>query len=236
MQIEEIIDKLKQFPSYNKKGAQFLANLWRCSPLDIIFARKILREDTTIDSYKSGVDEEHKVKVVTKSAAFIDEEVDEDVMEKTLDSLISERRVTDDGAEHLTLVSNKPLSPKEIDQYAQVDNITSRVASYWLKSSIKGTFTYAVQVKRSISNFYTMDELQEKLKELLPEITPFKIDDSLVESDRCGILCISDIHAGAQNSALNIHGISYSEEDLELRLEKVANSLISKTTCVSAHY
>ncbi len=210
MGLEEIINKLNAVPSYNKKGAAFLAKLWNCSISDIMDARQKL---------KMG-----RIHKALGQEEFRDIEVD-DNDEFNLGRIV-DKNVMSSGDENITVVATKPLSPKEIDEYAQVDNITSRVASYWLKSSTKNSYTYAVQVKRSIQNFYSMDELQERLAELAPDIEPVTLPQINDPEEIVGLLCISDMHAGAKNSELNIHGISYSEEDLDSRLQTVARKLI----------
>ena len=219
MGFNEILNKLKTVPSYNKKGAAYLAQLWDCSISDIIQAREELRKKgiVEIDSLRNRRIADHYTE---------ENEYNNDPVEAEIGRII-DKNVMSSGDENITVVSSKPLSPSEIDEYAQVDNITSRVASYWLKSSTKNTFTYAVQVKRSLKNFYTMDELAKRLKELAPEIEPVIFEQLDNPNDNVGLLCISDMHAGAKNSELNIHGISYSEEDLDLRLQLVAERVIS---------
>lgn len=195
MNLKEVKEKLKAVPSYSKKGAAFLSKLWDCSEEDIITARKEIRENSSDDN------------------------------EEEIDSPYIKDRSRKEDKETITVVSNKPLSPAEIDNLVQVDNITSRVSSYWLKSSTKHSYTYAIQIKNTISKFYTIEEIGKKLNSIIPKIEPKHISKSN-DSEELGLLCISDIHAGAQNSELNIHGLSYNEKDLDNRLQKIIENLL----------
>ena len=124
------------------------------------------------------------------------------------------------------VISDRPLTPKEIDEYAKVDNITSFVTNYWLKSHNSGKYTYSVQVKKIIDDFYSKEELENKLKELIPDIKPYeryRIEDT---SDDVLMIYISDIHAGAQNSD-NIHNLEYSEDILMERLEAIITKILN---------
>ena len=202
MNFKEIKEKLKAVPSYSKKGAAFLSRLWDCTEEDIVMARKEIRDEN--NDYNPHTD-------ISKEEA-----------ENT--PYIKDRSKKED-TETITLVSNKPLSPSEIDELAQVDNITSRVSSYWLKSSTKYTYTYAIQIKNTINRFYSIEEIGRRLHSIIPKIEPKHIKKSS-NSEELGLLCISDIHAGAQNSELNIHGITYSEKDLDRRLQKIIENLL----------
>lgn len=127
----------------------------------------------------------------------------------------------------INISSDKPLSPLEIDKLAKVDKLTSFVSNYWIKSKSEGKWTYSVQIKKIIADFYSSEELNQRLQILIPELKPFKIKEIKNKGVETLIIYISDIHAGARNSELNIHNLSYSEEDLKNRLEKIVNEVMS---------
>src|SRR5690348_12407305 len=58
-------------------------------------------------------------------------------------NLISQEEDYKTGSRKITLESDKPLSPKEIEQLAGVDNISTFIDRVWSKSHKNGTWTYS---------------------------------------------------------------------------------------------
>jgi hypothetical protein len=110
--------------------------------------------------------------------------------------------------------SSRPLSPKEIEDLVGADGITTTVARVWDKMLPNGKWTYSVDLRYRVKDFYSSDELQDKLKDLMPDFTPVKIQrSSLVPDDQALIILITDDHVGAINSTnlFNAPDMSYKE-------------------------
>lgn len=125
--------------------------------------------------------------------------------------------------------SARPLSPKEIEDLVGADGITTTVARVWDKMLPSGKWTYSVDLRYRVKDFYSTDELQEKLRELMPAFTPVKIArKSLVPEDQALIILITDDHVGAINTT-NVFptvDLSYKERLLHIIAEA---ELLGKT-------
>jgi len=95
--------------------------------------------------------------------------------------------------------SARPLTPKEIEDLVGADGITTTVARVWDKLLPNGNWTYSVDLRFRVKDFYTTDELQEKLKEIMPDITPYSLPVRRVTDDKALVILIADDHAGAVN-------------------------------------
>jgi hypothetical protein len=93
----------------------------------------------------------------------------------------------------------RPLTPKEIEDLVGVDGITTTVARVWDKLLPSGVWTYSVDVRYKVKDFYTSDELEERLKELMPDITPYTIPSVPTFADKALVILIADDHVGAVN-------------------------------------
>lgn len=198
---KELLEKFKKQPHYKRNGAVYLSKKIGFSVEDIHIVRAYMKTEKS-----NSIKNTHKNNV----------------------PFVNEIKGTENGDQLQTIKSETPLSPEEISKLAQVDGITSYVTNYWLKSQVNGIYTYSVQVKKSINDFYSLEDLEAKLKELIPTITPVKLSKIKSSSKFYDnlIIYISDIHAGAKNSELNIHNITYSEQDLQERLNKIIERLI----------
>jgi hypothetical protein len=134
----------------------------------------------------------------------------------------------DNKNQKMFIKTPKPLSPKEIEELVQVDGINTRVARVWNKSNKAGTeWDYSVDIRYGMTDFYSKEELSQKLKELLPSVKPQSITVTNVPpTEDMLIIYISDIHAGAVNSELSIFDNNYSESILNIRLDKVLQEAI----------
>jgi len=122
-----------------------------------------------------------------------------------------------------TYISQKALSPKELDDLVQADNINFRRGQTWYKQNSSGTWTYSISVIPLLKNFYSEEELRTRLKELFPkQSSPLKFTPVSTNSENALIVLLSDDHAGAVNTTniFNSTVLSY-EEKMELAAKKV---------------
>lgn len=99
------------------------------------------------------------------------------------------------GNQKIVIESNKPLSPKEIEELVGVDNISTFVDRSWLKSHKNGTWTYSVLTITKIKDFYNVEELESKLKALFSQEKNLEIK-SLPIQEKALFIYIADDHAG----------------------------------------
>lgn len=124
------------------------------------------------------------------------------------------------GESTIILQSNKPLSPQEIDELTQVDNISTFVKMSWLKSQKDATWTYSIQTIRTIKDFYSSKELDIKLKEIFKAEAPVCSIKPSSTSNEALFIYIADDHAGLvlKNSLYNkeYSGKTYAQRLLSI--------------------
>lgn len=122
--------------------------------------------------------------------------------------------------------SVRPLSPKEVEDLVQVDGINTKVSRVWNRLLPNGKWTYSVDVKYASEDFYTKEELKEKLKSIFPNITPIKVvpPPKKIVSEKALVVLISDDHAGALNEH-SIFGNDWSGSMYAKRLAKIADEV-----------
>jgi hypothetical protein len=185
-----IIDKLTQKfldkPIYLDKGAGYLAKLWKVQKEDIYKAKinaKDLKNLAYSSKLKSEIDRKDK-----ELARYTGSKRDGDNVVKTFET-------------------TKPLTPKEIEDLAGVDGITTEIARVWDKLQTNGIWTYSIDIRYKIKDFYNREELREKLKEIFPDQKPYTLPYSLTYKDKALIISIADDHVGAVN-VTHIYGES----------------------------
>lgn len=123
----------------------------------------------------------------------------------------------------VTISSPTPLNPKQIEELVGADNINVFVDRVWIKSQKDDIWTYSILTVNKVSNFYSTQELKEKLKELLPDLKAFKpvFNKNLKNFTN---IYISDDHVGMvlKNSP---SGSSWEESDYRKRLLKTLDYL-----------
>lgn len=145
-------------------------------------------------------------------------------LKKQIKTPVSEKYNYNNKEKELTFTSNKPLSPKELEKLANVDNITTFLERHWLKSKVSGIWTYTVQVGTKIKNFYSKDELTERLKEIFKETKEFKKPKQNIKSKELLTVVIADDHVGLklENSQ---YGNDYSSTIYSKRLSTVIDEI-----------
>ena len=119
----------------------------------------------------------------------------------------------------------RPLTPKEIEDLVGADGVTTTVARVWDKLLPSGKWTYSVDIRYKVKDFYTTDELQEKLKELMPDITPYSLPIKEIAEDRALIILIADDHVGAVNTTDLYEALDLSYKERLLLISQEAKLL-----------
>lgn len=105
---------------------------------------------------------------------------------------------TDEGCRK-KFESPRPLSPDEIKEVAGVDDVNTTVARVWDKQLPSGIWTYSIDVRYLIKDFYNKEELIEKLKQLMPDLTPYSIPILGRVEEEALIILLADDHVGSVN-------------------------------------
>lgn len=180
-----LVKKFVDNPTYFKKGAGFLSKRWNVSKEEIykakLEAKSVLHENET---------------------ATLNNVISE--QEDTIAQLISEK-VSAEGTE-LQFSSVKPLSRKEIEDLYKIDNISTRLSTYWNKQLASGKYIVSANVKCLVSDFYSEEQLQMKIASMYKNISPVDIPKpQLVREGYAAFIYIADDHAGMKidNSLFN---------------------------------
>lgn len=132
--------------------------------------------------------------------------------------------------------SARPLTPKEIEDLVGADGITTTVARVWDKLLPNGSWTYSVDLRFRVKDFYTTEELQDKLKEVMPDITPYTLPVRKVTEDKALVILIADDHAGAVNltDMYNSSDMTYQERLLSIVEEaKMLDNIFEEVHIIS---
>lgn len=178
MTIDQLTQKFLDNPVYLTNGAGFLAKTWNVKKEDVYKAKLKARELKSLDEttkLKSELDRKDK-----ELAKYVGSKTDGDSIIKTYQTL-------------------KPLSRKEIEELVGADGITTEVARVWDKLQTNGMWTYSIDVRFKVKDFYNKDELKDKLKEIFPDQTPYTIPYSHTFKNRALLISIADDHVGAVN-------------------------------------
>jgi len=218
MIINEIVQKFLQSPPYLNNGAGFLAKKWNCTKEEIKEARGIARN---MLKQTSTFNQEDFIPTpcIPKSEMLDLNTFDCDAQPKYVGSDQSVDGVTK------RFESSNPLTPKEIEDLAGVDNITTFIARVWDKLLPNGKWVYSIDIRFRIKDFYNSTELQEKLRELMPDLEPvwFPVNKALEPANKALVICLADDHVGAINVTNLFDHKLYSYSD---RLDKVFDEIM----------
>lgn len=200
---EKLVEKFLKKPSYLDMGAGKLANTW-----------KVLKEDI----YEAK--EEARKSIHEAQTAKLKEVIE--TQEVKLGKYIGSETTPTGSIKKFE--TTKPLSPVEIEQLAQVDNITTRVNRVWDKLLPNGTWTYAIDIRYEADGFYSKSELEDRLKELFPNIKAQTLPVVKKFSEKALVILISDDHAGALNDK-SMYGNEWDGVKYKQRLLHVSNEV-----------
>lgn len=142
------------------------------------------------------------------------------------DGIVIER-VEENGDKEIQFISDKPMNKAQIEELYGIDNITTRLSTYWNKQTSSGKYLVSALIKCTIEDFYSVEELDKKLKELFPDIKPFVYTKKTGDgpSDRALFIYIADDHCG--NKLKNsIYEKEYSGDVYTQRLSSIVGSII----------
>lgn len=207
MTFDNVYEKFISNPKYLDKGAGFLAKQWNCKKSEIYEAKERAREYLhagQLSGLKRVIESQEE-----KIAKYVGSQTDGDSTIKKFESV-------------------KPLSPKEIEELAGVDNISTYVARVWDKLLPSGVWTYSIDIRYRVKDFYTREELEAKLKEIFPnKLTPISLPDVQVTEDEAALFVyIADDHAGLQYEN-SLYGNVYSGDVYRDRIRQLTKKLVS---------
>jgi hypothetical protein len=205
MYIDEITQKFLDNPGYLKNGAGFLSEKWRCTKDQIYEAKEKAR------SLMAAMDSLEKFEMTPF-----------ELVGKPATPTYVGSESTPEGSVK-KFESDKPLSPKEIEELAGVDGINTYVARVWDKLLPNGKWIYSVDIRFHTKDFYTKDELKKRLAEILPTTQPVKAPHARISSDRALVICLADDHVGAINVTNLFNNRDYTYEE---RLHKILEEII----------
>ena len=199
--IEKLTEKFLASPLYLEKGAGYLASKFRCTKEEVYKAKEEARRIKKMGSETNKLEKNDEA-----TTRYVGSESSADGVVKKFES-------------------SEPLSPEEIERLVGVDNINTYVARVWDKLLPNGKWTYSVDIRYRVKDFYSAKQMAEKLAELMPKITPRPIPLSRRNvSQKALIICLADDHVGAVNvtNLFDNKQLSY-EERLELILGEIAD-------------
>lgn len=176
--MDKLVEKFLKSKNYLDTGAGKLSRLWRVTKEEVYAAKLKAREiiAASKEAELNNIISEQEEQIAT----YLGSKISEDSIIKKFESPV-------------------PLSPKEIEELVKVDNVTTKITRIWDKLLANGKWTYAVDIKFADKSFYNKEQLEEKLKEIFPAVTPVKIPPIYNYSEKALVVCISDDHAGAVN-------------------------------------
>lgn len=140
--------------------------------------------------------------------------------------LISEK-VFENGTKQLEISSDRPLTKEEIEDKYGIDGITSRLSNYWNKELPSGKYIVSAFVKCLINDFYTENELKDKLAEIFPKISKITLPKVKNTTEECLNILIADDHCGMVNET-NIFGAEpYNKNTYLGRLHQLIGKIVN---------
>lgn len=207
MNINEIVQKFSKNPKYLENGAGLLSKMWNCSKDDIYKAKEMYRASYALKEMGNN-----QIKKLIGPIAKV--------------GIVSQQTNFETGERSVSINSNNPLSPKEIEEMVGVDGITTYVARVWDKLNTNGNWTYSVDIRYRVKDFSTK-ELETKLAEIFPkEIEPAILP--IVQSNGMNALFIyiSDDHCGNILKD-SLFGNEYNQSIYTERLLEIVDEVVS---------
>jgi hypothetical protein len=114
-------------------------------------------------------------------------------------NLISSEVNHNTGESKFTFETSKPLQPDEIKKLVGADDISIFVDRSWLKSHKNNTWTYSILTSTKIKDFYSSEELSDKLKDIFKETLPkvcYCKKPQISPKNKALFIYIADDHVG----------------------------------------
>lgn len=217
MTIKDLTVKFITNPSIMEMGAGKLAERYKCSREDIYKAKDQARQHL----HAAEIADISNIIGDVNDLCKIQQGIIEGQKQQLAKYIGSES--TADGSIR-KFETSRPLTPKEIEDLVGVDGITTYVARVWDKLLPSGKWTYSVDVRYRVKDFYNAEELKEKLAELMPDLEPRAIPDIENTSEQALIILLADDHVGAVNvtDIYNSSDLTYKERLTMVVLEAKA--------------
>lgn len=136
-------------------------------------------------------------------------------------------RVEENGDREVQCMSDKPLTKEEIEELYGIDNISSKLATYWNKQTPSGKYLVSALIKCTVADFYTGDKLEEKLREIFIDQIPFEVEVAKNPDEELALFAyIADDHCG-NNIPNSIYGKTYTENEYKERLGTILAKIVS---------
>lgn len=206
MTVEQLKEKFIKSPVYLDTGAGKLSKLFHCTKEDVYMAKAEARTAMQKNTFV-----ELKKELKEEVAKYVGSQSDGETITKRF-------------------TSPKPLSPKEIEELVGVDNISTYIARVWDKLLPSGIWTYSVDIRYKIKDFYSKEELEVKLREIFPNtLTPFTLPEpDFVQANVATFIYIADDHAGLEFDN-SLYGNSYSGSVYRSRMLELAKQIVECT-------
>jgi hypothetical protein len=185
MTVRELVTKFITQPSYLDMGAGKLAGRFGCSKEAIYKAKEEARHHLHAAELADVND------IVARHEAVILRQTEE------LAKYVGSESTTDGSIRKFETA--RPLTPTEIKELAGVDEVTSYVARVWDKMLPNGKWTYSIDVRFRVKDFYNAEELKAKLEELMPDYSPWSPPVLLEKGPEALVILLADDHVGAVN-------------------------------------
>lgn len=145
--------------------------------------------------------------------------------------IVSEEIAIETGEKVVRFSSDKPLNKEEIEELYGIDGITSRLSSYWNKQQGSGKYLVSANIKCLIADFYTEDQIKDKLKELFPsKIQAYTLPECMSPSQKMLTIVISDDHAGMVNTTNLYKNEEFTESVYKKRLLHIVSEAVKLGT------
>jgi hypothetical protein len=207
--LNEVIEKFKKNPIYLENGAGSLARKWNTTEEVVKLAKKIYRDSNLLNKSPQNA-------IIPKLGKLI-----------PLSEQKTEFNNVETGERNVEFTSNKPLSKEEIEQKFSVDNITTKLSNYWNKEIGDGKYRVSAFIK--VLNELSSTDLEQKLKEILPQVQAKKLPVVTADINDNLLIYVSDIHAGATDIKKCVHDIEYNEQIMTDRLLSVVKEALAKS-------
>jgi len=185
-------------------GAGKLARQFKVSKEDVIKAKALAKD------LIHGVEKANLQNIISEQENVI--------------SLLSEK--VENENKIVELSSLRPLSKEEIELHFSIDNVSSKLSSYWNKQLPNGKYIVSANIKCIVSDFYSENQLREKLASMYSNISSVTLPEVVVPKGEALFIYIADDHSGLSfNSSL--FNNSWNKEIYLQRMTKIVKKAIS---------
>jgi len=139
---------------------------------------------------------------------------------------VTKEKVSESGDRDVEMVYDRPMTRSEIEKEYGIDNISTTLSTYWNKAMSNGQYLVSALIKCHHNNFYSEDQLAEKLKSMLIETEPILVKRAVNPSEKICIVYLADEHVGALNHIDDVHGNFYSSDIYIGRLEQIVQEVL----------